>query len=601
MRAFLIGIFYCLLSINNGASAQAISGGVLSGGVFSGVQVPAFGPTTPYPPYSQVCSSGTTCGVANVTLAAGDVAIVTTSMAGGSGVTGTLILQTGGVTGQTCVPLNNGTQANAGSNGWSDQCWIQSASAVSNATLTVNFQGTNGGGTIEVRRYSPIGGIAPIQLDAINDLTSASSSSLTQVPLNISGTNAVAVQALGSGCNSTSYITAPWTDTNRLSGGGLTPCTADQINVFSVSTPTQTGTAMSGTKGVAFSYNPKSSVQWALNDFNGGSNATLLASTFGTALNGSSALDVKYAVTDASSLISYVGATGDACGNAAHPLHGSIPRFLYSGGATYPNSTIYGLKFSGAAGNNNSNIAFSFPGGGGTITALYQSTVTDSIDFCSTIQNGDAVAPMHFFETAYTSSGNTNPSIAANGVSVYLTCDIAASQCLNGLNAGLAATVPLSPGTWYKISRQSNGNFPLQSPSSPAALSVGSNTITLTSCPFNITNPYYIAGTGTAEFALPISTTCTSGGASGTVTLTVVGTHSAGYTIEAADPITIMDDNANILGMEYYEAGSGFVNISRIGSPGTGYVPSGRALYFANWAFCYAMISPGVCPTTIIP
>lgn len=64
-------------------------------------------------------------------------------------------------------------------------------------------------------------------------------------------------------------------------------------------------------------------------------------------------------------------------------------------------------------------------------------------------------------------------------------------------------------------------------------------TLTLTPCPVgidvlnNVNAPYYaeIAGTGTAESALVTGGTCTTGGASGTVIVTTVNAHSAGFTI----------------------------------------------------------------------
>lgn len=70
----------------------------------------------------------------------------------------------------------------------------------------------------------------------------------------------------------------------------------------------------------------------------------------------------------------------------------------------------------------------------------------------------------------------------------------------------------------------------------------GANTITLTPCPLGVdtTNsvfaPYtvYVSGVGTPEAALVTGGTCTSGGATGTLTLTTVNAHAAGFTVGSA-------------------------------------------------------------------
>lgn len=77
----------------------------------------------------------------------------------------------------------------------------------------------------------------------------------------------------------------------------------------------------------------------------------------------------------------------------------------------------------------------------------------------------------------------------------------------------------------------------IQSPS--GTISVGSNTITLTPCPLGIDTAnftaalytVYLAGTGTPEVVPVTGGTCTSGAATGTIIVTAVNTHSAGFTV----------------------------------------------------------------------
>jgi hypothetical protein len=80
-------------------------------------------------------------------------------------------------------------------------------------------------------------------------------------------------------------------------------------------------------------------------------------------------------------------------------------------------------------------------------------------------------------------------------------------------------------------------NYPAQTPG--GSISIGSNTITLTPCPLGVngtdTQHYYYlsAGTGTAESALSTGGTCTSGAATGTITLTAANTHTGAWTIQS--------------------------------------------------------------------
>jgi len=78
----------------------------------------------------------------------------------------------------------------------------------------------------------------------------------------------------------------------------------------------------------------------------------------------------------------------------------------------------------------------------------------------------------------------------------------------------------------------------LQTPSSNLS-SAGAKTITLTPCPVGVdtTSGWYyvfIAGEGTPEATPVTGGTCTSGASSGTIILTTLNIHSAGYTISSA-------------------------------------------------------------------
>jgi len=81
-----------------------------------------------------------------------------------------------------------------------------------------------------------------------------------------------------------------------------------------------------------------------------------------------------------------------------------------------------------------------------------------------------------------------------------------------------------------------------QSPAADLSSAGAGKTITLTPCPLgidvsnNVNSPYFvhIATQGTPEEALVTGGTCTSGGASGTIIVTTVNTHAAGYTVSSS-------------------------------------------------------------------
>jgi hypothetical protein len=110
--------------------------------------------------------------------------------------------------------------------------------------------------------------------------------------------------------------------------------------------------------------------------------------------------------------------------------------------------------------------------------------------------------------------------------------ELAAIETALGTNLSNIPTSPIVGSATY--------NFAAQSPTSPASLTAGSRTITMPGgCPLGVTGTnskhyLYVAGTGTGEAALITGGTCVSGATTGTVTLTIANSHSAGYTVSSA-------------------------------------------------------------------
>ncbi len=123
--------------------------------------------------------------------------------------------------------------------------------------------------------------------------------------------------------------------------------------------------------------------------------------------------------------------------------------------------------------------------------------------------------------------------------------------CGGGSGTGNVSTTPAASqnvsqpeGTQFSVNNLANARYVtpnwnwLQSPTDSLA-TAGSNTIHLSPCPMgidtsnNVNRPYdvYVAGTGTAEAAQVTGGTCTGGAASGTIVVTTVGSHGAGYTV----------------------------------------------------------------------
>ncbi len=126
--------------------------------------------------------------------------------------------------------------------------------------------------------------------------------------------------------------------------------------------------------------------------------------------------------------------------------------------------------------------------------------------------------------------------------------------CGSGGGAGNVSTTPAASqnvtqpaGTQFSANNLANIRYVtpswnwVQTPTD-SLTTAGSNTLHLSPCPLgidashNVNRPYYvyIAGTGTAEAALVTGGTCAGGMPSGTVLVTTVNTHAAGFTAGSA-------------------------------------------------------------------
>lgn len=171
------------------------------------------------------------------------------------------------------------------------------------------------------------------------------------------------------------------------------------------------------------------------------------------------------------------------------------------------------------------NCSLGSGGGGGGTSAEFSVNSIDTlsqtvIDF----QNGNGVT------WSNPSGGHIQASIS--GVIVN---PVASQNIVQPTGTGLNANI-------FENTRHVDASWKWSQ--SPAAdLSVaGSKTITLTPCPLgidvsnNTNSPYFvhIATQGTPEEALVTGGSCTSGGTTGTVIVTTVNTHSAGYTVASS-------------------------------------------------------------------
>lgn len=163
-------------------------------------------------------------------------------------------------------------------------------------------------------------------------------------------------------------------------------------------------------------------------------------------------------------------------------------------------------------------------GGGGTTAEFLVNGIDTSSQTVINFQNGNGVT------WSNPSAGNIQASIS--GVIV---------------NPVASQNIVQPTGTSFSSNNIANTRYVTSSwawSQSPAAdlSAAGSKTITLTPCPLgidvsnNTNSPYfvYIATQGTPETALVTGGSCTSGGTTGTIIVTTVNTHSAGYTVASA-------------------------------------------------------------------
>jgi hypothetical protein len=147
-----------------------------------------------------------------------------------------------------------------------------------------------------------------------------------------------------------------------------------------------------------------------------------------------------------------------------------------------------------------------------------------------------------------TGTASTGSCLLGNGSSgTWGTCGGGAGSGNLSTNPAASQSIAQPAGTQFSTNNLANIRYVTpswnwtQSPADNLA-TPGSATIHLTPCPLGVdtsANAYYaykvrIAGTGTAEVALVTGGTCTPGAANGTITVTTVNAHSAGYTVGSA-------------------------------------------------------------------
>lgn len=128
-------------------------------------------------------------------------------------------------------------------------------------------------------------------------------------------------------------------------------------------------------------------------------------------------------------------------------------------------------------------------------------------------------------------SGKT---VSNSVVSVYNTTlnnEVLAIETALGTNLSNVTASPFYNTATYK--------FAAQSPTTPASLIIGANTVIMAPVPPGVngtdTGHYlYVAGTGTPELCLISGGSGTAGQTSGQIILTCAGTHSAGYTVQSS-------------------------------------------------------------------
>lgn len=330
-----LAISFILLFAGTHAGAQILAG---VGSSSSGVSVPpSWGTPTEF---FASTASGTTSAVPSVTIAAGNLVVIMARVLSPVFITGT------DVAGST---TDCGVRASAATNRSIIVCaYIVSASAVSNATVTVNFSGTNGGARTDIRVY-PYSNGTPA-LDAMADLSASASvaSPFAGPGLTLTGSSDVVFEAgsafNGSSSTNVTAVDGSWTRT-RFSAAGF----ADQASVTSISAPNWTATTptIKATAAVAFGFSPTSCTVSGMQDFSAGTNNTApaaadlwtsqqgLAGFTNPSITGTS--PGYWAVNTPSTFLFYSTSAHKALNTAA-------PRFCF-GGATYSDSGSLGMRY----------------------------------------------------------------------------------------------------------------------------------------------------------------------------------------------------------------------------------------------------------------
>lgn len=539
----------------------------------------SFGTLTEYSNTSM--ATGTTCTVATVTLAIGDLVYVGVDIANNG-------IYITSVTGQTGSLIDMQTSYPTG--GAAGIFVIPSASTVSAATVTINLSGTSGGSQCHIWRYAVTSGTPA--LDAVLSTSVASTSTLAVPTPTLSGTNAAVVTQNGFGGTA---LGGSWTNTHFTSGQGLNYALGSQKNVSSLSAANYTGSGMSSASTVAYSFNPSSCLWDAIMDSSGGTNAgtptatTMNNSTFGLSIPGAG--DLSYAWSITGSQITYSNSANVALGYLGSPKRACF------GGTNLPATSTLGTVY--AAGTSNSYMQLTLPFNSFTGYSPNILVVTVPVNF--DLLDTDTFMRMDTVGLIGKSGSDLIEMEISNGGGTAVCVDTefasANTACFN-----------LPHGTNYYFEYQFNGHFAAQSPGGSLTGGVQA-TVSMNPCPYqyfdqvlsaNTVAPLSLAGgTGAAEIITPgnITGTCvTPGTASGTVIFTPSNSHTGAWTVALAHQARVKT-NATTLASgvpTMMEPASDNVTIpgglSYGNNAGSAVGPAGRHIWF-GW--------PRVCSTNL--
>ena len=405
-------------------SAIAQSGVPLIGGTWNGGLTGSCGTVTRF---SVAATTGTSANVSTVTLGTGDQVLVSASEgSGGSGYE-----HISSVTGQTgyIIPFWGWSYAGSGfAGGGTSWYYIPSASGITSATLTVNDSTSRLPGprifVIDIPNAAGTASIDAISTYSLGDNTNAS---LTQAPITTSGTNDCVV---GFAAFSNS-VSSPW-NTNFTDLGGSTQGASSTTWLSNITSSPSTpvwansnGNGMGAVGEFALGYNVTASLPYCLMDSSGGTNtvlptvATVAASTFGCSVgpgSGGGASNFTFTVNDNSSSLTYATA-------AHHALLNPAWRFLYSG-ATYSDSNTLGVAIATVNSSQSTSIQMTLPGNlNSNFFYLINPTVTQSVDFYTTVLGSDNLGPVHIFTEGTPSGDGPNIAVQTTGGNLEFLCE----------------------------------------------------------------------------------------------------------------------------------------------------------------------------------